>query len=109
MIRRLSTRDWLALLPVALILALMLAATAGAATASAAPAPSVSAQDNAPVCKTCHAAEEAAWQASTHAKAGATCESCPGAYKEGHPASGTMTLPMDSTTCKTCHDEFRNK
>jgi hypothetical protein len=34
---------------------------------------------------------------------GVTCEACHGAYKEGHPAANTMTLPMASETCRTCH------
>lgn len=109
MIRRMSTRDWLALAPVAIILVLILAlsGTASAAPAAAPASSSQSApaqQDNAPVCKTCHAVEDAAWQASTHAKAGATCESCHGAYQEGHPNGATMTLPMESETCRGCHE-----
>lgn len=102
-----SKRDWLVLVPVAAILALVLALTAAGAPASAAPAPSPAAgvvqQDQAPVCQSCHAVETAAWQASTHGKSGATCESCHGEYKEGHPAGETMTLPMESETCRTCH------
>lgn len=108
MIRRMSSRDWLALLPVAIILVLVLAlsgtvSAAPAAERAGSPASSASAQDGAPVCKTCHAVEDAAWQASMHAKAGATCESCHGEYKEGHPTNDTMTLPMESTTCQECH------
>lgn len=93
---RLSKRVLLRLAPVALILAMALAfgGTAAAAT---------SGQDAAPVCKSCHAVEDAAWAASPHGQAGATCETCHGEYKEGHPASGTMTLPMASEACETCH------
>jgi hypothetical protein len=100
MIRRFSTRDWLALLPVAIILMLVLAF---GGTAAAAPAATPAGQTSSPTCETCHAVETAAWQASTHGAAGATCESCHGEYKEGHPARGTMTLPMESETCQTCH------
>jgi hypothetical protein len=109
MIRRMSTRDWLALLPVAMILVLVLALSGTAAAAPAAQ-PEASAagapaqQDSAPVCKSCHATEDAAWQTSTHATAGAKCESCHGAYKEGHPNGTTMTLPLESETCRGCHE-----
>ncbi len=34
---------------------------------------------------------------------GVTCEACHGQYKEGHPAAATMQLPMQSDTCKLCH------
>ncbi len=116
-----SKRDWLVLLPVAAILALVLALTAFGAPANAAPAGVANAslanapvatagqQEQAPVCKSCHEVETAAWQASTHGKAGATCESCHGEYKEGHPAGETMTLPMESKTCRTCHAEVFTK
>lgn len=116
MTRYLSKRDWLVLVPVAAILALVLALTAvgtpvnaaGAAAPASAPAGNASQQDQAPVCKTCHAVETTAWEASPHAQAGATCESCHGEYKEGHPAGETMTLPMESKTCQTCHaEEFK--
>jgi formate-dependent nitrite reductase cytochrome c552 subunit len=116
MTRLLLKRDWLVLVPVAAILALVLALTAVAAPANAAgspapasaPAANVAQQDQAPVCKSCHAVESTAWEASTHAKAGATCESCHGEYKQGHPAGETMTLPMESKTCQTCHaTEFK--
>jgi hypothetical protein len=100
MIRRFSNRDWLAVLPAAITLVLVLAF---AGTAGAAPAATLAAQTNGPTCVTCHAVETAAWQGSTHGKAEATCESCHGEYKEGHPASGTMTLPMESDACQTCH------
>ncbi len=112
-----SKRDWLVLAPVAAILALVLVLTAVAAPANAAPpaapagatAASVGQQDQAPICKGCHAVESTAWEASTHAKAGATCESCHGEYKQGHPAGETMTLPMESKTCRTCHGEIFTK
>ena len=35
---------------------------------------------------------------------GVTCEACHGAFKEGHPAGQTMTLPMDAGTCRMCHE-----
>jgi hypothetical protein len=98
MIRQLTSPRWLTILPVAIIVVL-----AFAAGAAAAPAATPASQSNGPACETCHAAQSAAWQNSTHGAAGATCESCHGEYKEGHPASGTMTLPMESETCKTCH------
>ncbi|MGE5601515.1 MAG: multiheme c-type cytochrome [Nitrososphaerales archaeon] len=119
MIFHMSKWDWLVLVPVAAILALVLALTAfagapaNAAANAAANTAAISAsaattgqQDQAPVCKSCHAVEDAAWEASTHAKAGATCESCHGEYKQGHPAGETMTLPMDSKTCRSCHSEI---
>jgi hypothetical protein len=34
---------------------------------------------------------------------GVTCEACHGPYKEGHPAAQTMQLPMESDTCRVCH------
>ncbi len=34
---------------------------------------------------------------------GVTCEACHGPYKQGHPAAQTMQLPMESTTCRVCH------
>jgi hypothetical protein len=48
------------------------------------------------------------WQESTHAAGNgaapaATCETCHGAYQEGHPGAGVMALPMASETCRTCH------
>jgi hypothetical protein len=102
-----SKRDWLVLVPVAAILALVLALTAAGTPVNAAPptapAAGASQQDQAPVCKSCHAVESTAWEASPHATAGATCESCHGEYKQGHPAGDTMTLPMESKTCQTCH------
>ncbi len=113
MMRLMSKRDWLVLVPVAAILALVLAFTATGAPANAAPttspAPTTAQQTQGPVCKTCHAVETTAWEASTHAKAGATCESCHGEYKQGHPAGETMTLPMESKTCRTCHAEVFTK
>lgn len=113
MTRYLSKRDWLVLVPVAAILALVLALTAVGTPVNAAPAnapaANVGQQDQDQLCKTCHAVESTAWEGSTHAKAGATCESCHGAYKQGHPAGETMTLPMESTTCRTCHTEIFTK
>jgi hypothetical protein len=35
---------------------------------------------------------------------GVTCEACHGQYKEGHPASETMSLPIDAGTCRMCHE-----
>ncbi len=35
---------------------------------------------------------------------GVTCEACHGAYKQGHPAAQTMQLPMESSTCRVCHE-----
>ncbi len=34
---------------------------------------------------------------------GVTCEACHGPYKQGHPAAETMQLPMESDTCRLCH------
>lgn len=34
---------------------------------------------------------------------GVTCEACHGGYKEGHPKAETMQLPMESATCRECH------
>ncbi len=34
---------------------------------------------------------------------GVTCEACHGPYKPGHPAAETMQLPMESATCRVCH------
>ncbi|MEJ5200014.1 MAG: multiheme c-type cytochrome [Anaerolineae bacterium] len=34
---------------------------------------------------------------------GVTCEACHGPYKQGHPAAETMQLPMESSTCRVCH------
>lgn len=34
---------------------------------------------------------------------GVTCEACHGPYKPGHPAAETMQLPMESDTCRLCH------
>lgn len=34
---------------------------------------------------------------------GVTCEACHGEYKEGHPQAETMQLPMESATCRMCH------
>jgi hypothetical protein len=35
---------------------------------------------------------------------GVTCEACHGPYKQGHPAAETMQLPMESETCRMCHE-----
>lgn len=35
---------------------------------------------------------------------GVTCEACHGQYREGHPAGQTMTLPLDASTCRMCHE-----
>ncbi len=115
MTRFLSKRDWLVLVPVAAILALVLALTAVTSPVNAAPSTQTSApaanagqQGGDSVCKACHQVESTAWEASTHAKVGATCESCHGEYKQGHPNGETMTLPMESKTCQTCHaDVFK--
>lgn len=118
---RMSKRDWLVLAPVTVILALVLALTALGAPVNAAPSAAANAapagasvasvlqQAQTPVCETCHAVESAAWRASSHGKAGASCESCHGEYKEGHPAGETMTLPMESKTCRTCHTDIFTK
>lgn len=103
MIRRLSTRRWLIVAPVALVLVLMLALSASAAPATDAVATAY-AQTSGPACDTCHAVEAASWQESPHANAGATCESCHGEYQAGHPDGATMTLPMESETCRGCHE-----
>lgn len=34
---------------------------------------------------------------------GVTCEACHGPYKQGHPAAETMQLPIESETCRVCH------
>jgi Cytochrome c554 and c-prime len=34
---------------------------------------------------------------------GISCEACHGPYVEGHPGGATMVLPMESETCRTCH------
>ena len=62
MMKLMSKRDWLVLVPVAAILALVLVLTAvgapaNARTAPAHPAATVGQQDQSPVCKTCHAVE----------------------------------------------------
>lgn len=101
-------RSWAVVLPTALILvlALVMTSTTNAApvgTTSGAPEQNPSLQTATPECKSCHEAAHAEWETSTHAKAGASCESCHGQYKEGHPAGETMLLPMESETCRACH------
>ena len=62
-------------------------------------------------CVECHQEETEAWLASPHAMAvnadtkeiGATCEGCHGAYVEGHPEAGIMSLTVDSSPCEECH------
>ncbi len=106
-IRRM-VRSWAVVLPTALILvlALVLTSTTNAApvgTTSSAPGQSPISQTATPECMSCHEAAHAEWETSTHARAGASCESCHGDYKEGHPAGETMLLPMESETCRACH------
>lgn len=103
---RTLNRSWVVVLPTVLLLllALGLTSTTNAAPATGLVNPQTQTPET-PVCATCHAAAETDWQASPHAKAGATCESCHGAYKEGHPAGETMTLPMESETCQNCHED----
>lgn len=106
-IRRM-VRSWAVVLPTALILVLALVMTsttnaAPAGTNSSTPGQSPVSQTATPECISCHEAAHAEWQGSPHAKAGATCESCHGDYKEGHPAGETMLLPMESETCRACH------
>lgn len=106
-IRRM-VRSWAVVLPTALILVLALVLTsttnaAPAGTTSGAPGQSPISQTATPECKSCHEAAHAEWQTSSHATAGANCESCHGDYKEGHPAGETMLLPMESETCRACH------
>jgi len=36
---------------------------------------------------------------------GVSCEACHGPYKKGHPAAATMQLPMNSGTCRMCHQK----
>ncbi len=54
------------------------------------------------VCLPCHTTGFDKGTGEFHAE-GVTCEACHGAYKEGHPKAETMQLPMESTTCRTCH------
>ncbi len=110
MMHRMLNRSWLVVVPTVLLLILALGLTSTSKAAPAAGMVNPQAQTpETPVCATCHAQEETEWQASPHAKAGATCESCHGAYKEGHPAGETMTLPMESETCQTCHTDAFNQ
>lgn len=64
-------------------------------------------------CASCHSDETAAWRNSPHAMPGnpstfdpaAACESCHGEYVRGHPDSGVITLRVDSSMCKDCHED----
>ena len=103
-----TVRSWAVVVPTALILLLTLVLTGTTNAAPAAVSPNALSQGQAgqtatPECKSCHEAAHAEWQTSTHANAGAACESCHGTYKEGHPAGETMVLPMNSETCRDCH------
>ncbi len=113
--RRSTPKNWWIVLPTAVILLAALALTStsqaapGAETQTLAPQP----QEQELPCQGCHPEEHTAWQGSSHASAaggvngslaaGVTCEACHGKYKEGHPKAETMQLPMESTTCRTCH------
>lgn len=110
MMHRTVNRSWLVVVPtiVLLLLALGLTSTTSAAPVAGLVNPQTQTPET-PVCATCHAEAEADWQMSPHAKAGATCESCHGEYKEGHPAGDTMTLPMESQTCQACHMDAFNQ
>ncbi len=98
---------WLVVVPSVVIVALILifTPTTSATTITQAPLTGVLPQSaQPPVCQSCHPQEYAAWKDTPHAlSAGASCESCHGPYKEGHPDKSTMQLPMASETCKTCH------
>lgn len=97
---------WLVVVPSILIVALILIFTPTTRADTVAPArlTGVIPQTAKPVCESCHPEEYAAWKNTPHAVgAGASCESCHGPYKEGHPDKSTMQLPMASETCKTCH------
>jgi hypothetical protein len=65
-------------------------------------------------CVTCHSDEGTAWTHSPHGQVppesagmagGASCVDCHGPYIKGHPASGTITLTVDSSQCQTCHTD----
>jgi hypothetical protein len=65
-------------------------------------------------CVNCHSDESAAWAESPHggvppesagAEGGASCVDCHGPYVKGHPASGTITLTVDSSMCEGCHSQ----
>jgi formate-dependent nitrite reductase cytochrome c552 subunit len=56
------------------------------------------------VCAACHGAEHVAFDASTHAKVGVSCETCHGPMVADHPArKGSMKLEVESTGCRICH------
>lgn len=57
---------------------------------------------NQEACLACHTTGFDAGHGTFMAE-GVTCEACHGAYKEGHPKSETMQLPMESATCRMCH------
>ncbi len=78
----------------------------------------VLAQDDQPdperPCAACHVQESDAWMTSPHAlpsnpemdnTPGATCQDCHGEYVRDHPDDGVMSLTVDSSSCKTCHEE----
>ena len=77
------------------------------------------ANEGAEKCAACHSTEALAWRNSSHgqrvalgsatdasgadAQVVATCETCHGAYVEGHPKNGVMQLDADSSVCQQCH------
>lgn len=109
------------LLPAALRLFALLLVTAWlfapfAALAQDAPAQPVPSGEEPAVtkpCASCHSDETAAWRASPHAMPAnpstfdpaATCEACHGDYVRGHPDSGVISLRVDSSMCKDCHED----
>jgi hypothetical protein len=100
----LAWNGWHHLAKCVLMAALVVTAAAlaqpGAALADSPVAPA----DQVIACATCHAAETAAWQASTHAKAGIARETCHGPLSADHPAKpGSMKLVVDSTGAQSCH------
>ncbi len=87
-----------------IVLAVLLLSLAFSTTVLAAPI----AQEQQPgdqQCKNCHGPEAAAWEKSPHAVKGVTCETCHGAYVEGHPDKGVMQLTSDPKICMGCHTE----
>jgi Cytochrome c554 and c-prime len=55
-------------------------------------------------CLTCHTTGVQAESGKAMAD-GVTCRACHGVYQDGHPASATMKLPLESSaTCRTCHE-----
>jgi len=70
--------------------------------------PAAALADSPEDCAGCHSEETTAWRKSPHAKAesgSVACESCHGAYVEGHPNAGVMQLGVDSAVCQDCHQE----